>query len=458
MSRGLTSICLDDLLDHFGKLQSGLMSKEEFARLQDILRQDDQAIQIYVEYVAQSVAIRQPTILEEEEYDEPVVRRKRPQDPVAPDTFAWVTPRRAGFVTCVLASLVVLSCCQFVEWLLDVRSKPNLVAFPLRHIEADTTEERLLRSGIHPNDMIHMEQGFAQFQMSSGVTVNVEAPAELKFVNENEVELISGKVDADVPKAAIGFRLKTPSGEIVDLGTRFCVEVNENGVTRCGVLNGLVETSALGSDTSKSDTEPLRLMEGTAVSVASGQFQAVDHRSFVEEFAPMDNALRGVLSVSSELKFLRRVPQQVGKDLGPILFFEKEGYQTTGQEIVNFSQTGSIQPDEYMPPIEQLPSGLIVSSLLFYARAPEGATVNQQGSVEIRFTYPIVGIITSPKELKKTQTYFGSSQTEYLFFGPNDRAGLEPNDQIWISEDRRTLTLQYSTLIDSCRILLKTDT
>lgn len=456
MNRGLTSASLDELLDSFGTLQSGVMPKEEFDRLQNILRKDDQAVQIYVEYVAQTIALRQPHILEDEALGEPVSRRKAVHQASNDESFSWVTPRVAGMMTCLLASVMILFVCWSVEWFVSGTVRPALVAFPLRQLEADQTEERLLSAGLRRGEVVRLDHGFAQFCMASGVLVNVEAPAELKFTGTNKVQLLSGKVDADVPHSAIGFCLETPSGEIVDLGTRFCVEVQKNGGTNCGVLTGSVE--AFAQDT-KSDREfePLRLMEGTAVSVKSGKIQAIDHQSFVDGFTSMDNAVRGVLRYTSNLTFLREAPIQLGSQTGPLLFFEQEGIATTGEEIVNIVDPGSYHPDEYKPPVHQLPAGLTVSSLMFFVRADKGEANHRQGAVEIQFTYPIVGIMTSQAGLSASQSIFGHPETDYLAMGVNDRPGIEPNDLVRISEDRRTLFIQYMALIDGCRILLKTD-
>src|SRR5262249_28699146 len=44
--------------------------------------------------------------------------------------------------------------------------------------------------------------------------------------------------------AAAGFRVETPTSRIVDLGTEFCVAVEEGGATEIRVLQGAVELEA----------------------------------------------------------------------------------------------------------------------------------------------------------------------------------------------------------------------
>ena len=82
----------------------------------------------------------------------------------------------------------------------------------------------------------------------SGVELNLEKGAVLKLLGGNEASLISGKVSAHVPEVAIGFILRTPSSEILDLGTEFAVQVDEQGSTEVEVLVGEVELTPKASN------------------------------------------------------------------------------------------------------------------------------------------------------------------------------------------------------------------
>ena len=53
--------------------------------------------------------------------------------------------------------------------------------------------------------------------------------------------LLQGRLTVKVPEEAIGFTVQTPSGDVVDLGTEFAVDVGKKGATELYVLDGTVE-------------------------------------------------------------------------------------------------------------------------------------------------------------------------------------------------------------------------
>jgi hypothetical protein len=62
-------------------------------------------------------------------------------------------------------------------------------------------------------------------------------------------ELIRGTAVSDIPESALGFRIKTPSANVVDYGTRFAVSVYEGtGETHTQVIEGRVQVEFAQSD------------------------------------------------------------------------------------------------------------------------------------------------------------------------------------------------------------------
>ena len=56
-----------------------------------------------------------------------------------------------------------------------------------------------------------------------------------------------GRLAADVPPSAKGFTVITPTGDAVDLGTRFGVDVPSSGSAEVHVFQGEVITKASGA-------------------------------------------------------------------------------------------------------------------------------------------------------------------------------------------------------------------
>jgi len=94
---------------------------------------------------------------------------------------------------------------------------------------------------------LRLKSGLAQIVFYSGARVVVEGPAEVQIVSPSEASCRSGRLTADVPPQARGFRIGTPQMDVTDLGTSFGLDVKERR-TELHVFKGSVEfQSATGS-------------------------------------------------------------------------------------------------------------------------------------------------------------------------------------------------------------------
>lgn len=106
--------------------------------------------------------------------------------------------------------------------------------------------------------------GTVEFVTARGARVVVEAPAAFRFESAQRLWLIHGRVAADVPPAAKGFTVVTPTGDAVDLGTKFGVDVPRDGLAEIHVFQGEVIAEPKGIKTRRSlrDGEALALQVG----------------------------------------------------------------------------------------------------------------------------------------------------------------------------------------------------
>ena len=89
---------------------------------------------------------------------------------------------------------------------------------------------------------LELLHGTATLSFRSGAVVTLEAPAEIEIISEMKAFVRHGRVVADIPESAIGFRLDTPDMEVKDLGTLFAVTVDqEKGESQVDVIDGEVE-------------------------------------------------------------------------------------------------------------------------------------------------------------------------------------------------------------------------
>lgn len=91
---------------------------------------------------------------------------------------------------------------------------------------------------------LKLRSGIAVIEFYQGARVLLEGPAELEILSSSEASFAQGKLSAQVPPQAQGFRIHTPEGTVVDLGTEFALQVDQ-GSAQVHVFKGEVELHPL---------------------------------------------------------------------------------------------------------------------------------------------------------------------------------------------------------------------
>ncbi|MEO0448087.1 MAG: FecR family protein, partial [Verrucomicrobiota bacterium] len=128
----------------------------------------------------------------------------------------------------------------------------------------------LKRGDLLPEGELHLQAGMAQLELFSGVSVMVDGEARFSVISPMEMQVMSGRMRADVPEPARGFRVRTSSGDVVDLGTEFALQVSDDSADVL-VLDGEVEwhptsPSDVAAVKTLEDGEGLRWTKGTGAS------------------------------------------------------------------------------------------------------------------------------------------------------------------------------------------------
>ena len=87
---------------------------------------------------------------------------------------------------------------------------------------------------------LRLDSGLAQIVFYSGARVVIEGPAALQIISPGEAVCRSGRLTAEVPPQARGFRIRTPQMNVTDLGTVFGLDVKDHQ-TELHVFKGSVE-------------------------------------------------------------------------------------------------------------------------------------------------------------------------------------------------------------------------
>jgi hypothetical protein len=93
---------------------------------------------------------------------------------------------------------------------------------------------------LHVGSQLRLASGMADVIFENGARVKVRGPCALYMDDAQACSLRYGSASVNVPDSAFGFKVVTPSGIIVDLGTEFGVDVDDRGDSEVHVFQGQV--------------------------------------------------------------------------------------------------------------------------------------------------------------------------------------------------------------------------
>lgn len=152
------------------------------------------------------------------------------------------------------------------------RLKPVPVIATLERQESAVWKDGSAAPGIlAARSRLQLSGGLVELQIADKGRMILEGPADLEFVSAGHSILWQGRVVMRVTESGHGYRLQTPGGSVVDLGTEFGVSVGASGAVETHVLEGQVEaTSAGGGKVILNKDDGLRFANGGAERITSG--------------------------------------------------------------------------------------------------------------------------------------------------------------------------------------------
>ena len=130
---------------------------------------------------------------------------------------------------------------------------------------------------LYPGEIL-LESGIVAIEFYSGARVILEGPAIFELTSENSAILREGRIRALVPPQACGFSVSTRQIEVVDLGTEFGMNIEEDGhLTEVHCFDGLVDVY---ENNLSQKGEVLRSLEtGEAIRIQSTKIQRMSANS-----------------------------------------------------------------------------------------------------------------------------------------------------------------------------------
>jgi hypothetical protein len=155
-----------------------------------------------------------------------------------------------------------------------------------------TYEAQWRRSRPRPGESLYagpydLREGVAKMELGEGTSLLLEAPCQVELTSVDEVNLRKGRLVV-VSSEAKGFRVRTLTVLITDLGTEFGVIAYSDGSTVAHVLKGHISVAL----------DPNRSSQPTSLVVNEGQATAVDATG---------QTIRGGLAARADL-FLLQLP------------------------------------------------------------------------------------------------------------------------------------------------------
>lgn len=119
--------------------------------------------------------------------------------------------------------------------------RPTPTTTPTVRVLAAEGVQSLDVRALEEGRLVTIKGGILELELGSTSRLVLEAPAEFAIESATVARLVRGRCYAEMEKGTSGLRIKTPSGEVLDLGTRFGVEVTESEGTSVHVFEGEVE-------------------------------------------------------------------------------------------------------------------------------------------------------------------------------------------------------------------------
>jgi len=140
----------------------------------------------------------------------------------------------------ILASAALLAMVVFLRFAPVPVSEEVATVTGLANVEWGSTPHSIAKgSRLKTNTgPIYLNKGAVGLSYDSGVEVTIEGPAVFQVVTPSEIQLDYGRLYSEVSSYGLGFTVQTFNTRIIDLGTKFGVQVFPDGATELHVFKG----------------------------------------------------------------------------------------------------------------------------------------------------------------------------------------------------------------------------
>lgn len=254
----------------FGILEAlgdGRLDPQEHERLQQLLKADSEARRTYLDYIDLHLALGK---LMRRERGLPAKSggQARPAGPSGRRTFRLASWAILGAAAAALLAVTITIAARGPGKAPPGEIEPDAgrAAHPLltQSSGARFFGGRSLPHGsrLSIGEEYALSQGLLEVGFADGATAIIRAPAVFVAAGRARLVMKLGRCSIHAPEGAEGFRVETPIADIVDLGTRFSVDVSDTGGADVQVIEGAAEVYSGGPP--EAPVPPVRLTTGQA--------------------------------------------------------------------------------------------------------------------------------------------------------------------------------------------------
>jgi ferric-dicitrate binding protein FerR (iron transport regulator) len=185
---------------------------------------------------------------------------------------------------------------------------------------------------------LQLKSGLVQVVFYSGARVAIEGPAEFQIISPSEASCRAGRLTAEVPPQARGFRITTPQMNVTDLGTVFGLDVKK-GATEVHVFKGSVEFQPAVGSAKQS------LQEGTGAVAESSRPPRLITANAAGFASMFDLQGRSLAAESSRYDQWRAASLRLNQDPSLLVHFDFEHAAPSDWQLRNGSSERAAVPD-----------------------------------------------------------------------------------------------------------------
>lgn len=247
---------------------AGIIDADALGELERSLRADAEFRRAFIEYLNLDSALSDLAALSDAEFDAINSEHAPTPEPHV------VVPRSAWQPFGVLAGLAAAVLLVVgIVWFKPTAEPPSTAAaVTVEVISLDAAQLAGVDQTVRVGDWIEwnrirLESGAIQVRLDNGVVLDLSGPLDGTLESSMRLRLAHGRLNADIGESGQGFTVVTDHGEIIDLGTRFGVDVSDDEAS-VAVFDGEVKVDSHGNS---KIGRPLNVFEGEGVRLRKGR-------------------------------------------------------------------------------------------------------------------------------------------------------------------------------------------